>query len=459
MSAVAIAVIAVPGAAQSTPHLSMTLRVERRAGVLDARACLSRLPAGARANFLLHRGLNVRSVRDGSGRRLRLAGDYNAHLVGEGVAYTLRDSVTAGDSLCVEYGGAFPVYLLERDDFGDGDYKGRIAFTARTVRAAEQAKWYPIPYDSTVGPNAHQSVTFRADVRCDDCRDIYLNGDEPKSGPRATFASATPVPMLMFAGEFETARLPGLIVVNGTEFALDRRALERLAGATNEIRTFYESWLRVPYGAPLVFIQHTLTEDSPRRRWGFASYPTIAFSNDGVAAFVDSAGTVAPFAWGYLGHEMGHYYFGTKLVPHGPYRWFLLESTAEYLSLQAIRHFEGDSAFRARISGFARAAAADTSSRTFDRIERAEQVHERYRYELGPLLLVALEERVGVEPMRRLLARLVEERGRGWDYGSLREAVLASGVTQEAWQRFEVECVRPRFADGCLARRSPGGRE
>jgi hypothetical protein len=450
--ALSTACVGMSAHAQSSPHLQVEMRIQRGAGTLSARACLFRIPDGARTEFLLHRGLNVRSVRDGSGARRRVSGEYDGRFVGEGIVYTLRDAVAASDTLCVEYGGAYPVYSLVDDDFGDGDFKGRIAFADRTVRAAEQAKWYPIPYDSTLGPTAHQGVTFRASIRCDDCAAIYLNGDAAKPGPQAIFASTMPVPMLLFAGEFTTEHAAGLTVINGTRRPLPPGAVARLAATTEEIRRFLESWMRVPYRGSPVFIQHTLTEDSPRRRWGFATFPTIAFSNDGVGAFVDSTGATVPFAWGYLGHEMAHHYFGGVLLPNGPYKWFLTESTAEYLGLQVIRRFVGDSAYRARVATFMRAAAADSMSPRFDRIGSANEIDERYRYQFGPLLLVALEERVGSEPLQRFLASLLRDRHRRWDYPAFREALLAAGVPPTVLQDFEEACVRPRFSDSCLAR-------
>lgn len=439
--------------AQDPPHLSLRLDITMATGSLASRACLTRLPTMHRYELILHRGLNIKSIRTGAGRLRRYAGYESGRFVGEGVVYTVRDSIAPSDSLCVEYVGAFPVYDVSRGDFSIPDYKGFIAFNGRTVRAAEQAKWYPILYDSLRGARAYEAVTYTASVRCTDCTHIYLNGDEPKAGPQAEFRSDTPVAMLLFAGDFLTERRPGLVVINGTPHTITRRTMERLAGVVDSVRRFYEQWLGIPYGERLVFLQHTITENNPRRHWGFVTFPTIAFSNDGIAAFVnDTTGAVVPFVWGYLGHEMAHYYFGTVVKPHGPYLWFLGESLAEYLALHTVRRFQGDSAFGARIARFARNAMADSTSVPFHRITAAGQLHDRYRYEYGPLLLVALEEAAGAEPMRKLLASILRQPDRTWDYPAIRDAALAAGVSQDAWRRFETTCVEPPFATGCLSR-------
>lgn len=440
-------------AAQEPPHLSMRLNVTIGSGRLASRACLSRLPATHRYEFILHRGLNIKSVRNSAGTLLRYTGDVEGRFVGEGVRYTVIDSVAPTDSLCIEYVGAFPVYAVDRGDFSIGDNKGRIAFNGRTVRASEQSKWYPILYDSTRGTRANQAVTYRASVVCSDCRDIYLNGDQPKAGPEADFRSDRPVLMLLFAGDFHTERLRNLTVINATRYELSPRTLELLAGVVDSIRVYYESWLDVPYGAPLVFIQHTITENNPGRHWGFVTYPTIAFSNKGFAAFVDdSTGVVVPLVWPYLGHEMAHYYFGGVVTGRGPYSWFLVESLAEYLGLRVVRHFQGESAFQARIATYAEHALADTASLPFHLITSADQIHERYRYEYAPLLLVALEEAAGDEAMRRLVRSILRQPDRPWDYPTLREAALAAGVSLATWQDFEARCVHPPIASGCLSK-------
>jgi hypothetical protein len=450
-----LSLLALPGAltAQVQPHITFRLEVNLSAGSLGSRACLTRLPAHRRYAFILHRGLNIKSIRNGAGRLLRYQGYENGRFVGEGVVYTVMDSVAATDSLCIEYGGAYPVYAVDRQDFSTQDYKGFIAFNGRTVRAAEQSKWYPILYDAARGARAYEAVTYDGTVRCPDCKAIYVNGDEPRAGPEAQFRSPRAVALLLFAGDFDTKRQGGLTLLNATRYQVAPRSLERLAAVVDSIRAYYERWLSVPYGQPLVFLQHTITEDNARRRWGFVTYPTIAFSNDGFAGFVnDTTGAIAPFVWPYLGHEMAHYYFGTLIPGQGPYYWFLIESLAEYLGLQTLRQFQGDSAFRARIGPYARRALADTTSVSFDRITSADQLHDRYRYEYAPLLLVALEESIGAQAMRTLLGALLGEPGRAWDYAQLRAAALAAGVPAAAWQEFEERCVRPSFARGCLAK-------
>ena len=98
-----------------------------------------------------------------------------------------------------------------------------------------------------------------------------------------------------------------------------------------------------------------------------------------------------------------------------------------------------------------RHASADTTSVPFDRIASAGQIHARYRYEYAPLLMVALEEFIGTDAMRLLLAALLREPDRAWDYAMMRETALAIGVSAARWEEFHARCVQPAFARGCLS--------
>ena len=444
---------------QGPPHLTLRLDIEIAAGRLGVESCLTNLPVHHRPQFILHRGLNVGIVRTAEGRLLRHTGYTNGRFIGEGVVYTVLDSVAPDDALCVLYVGAFPVYNVTRGTFSVfADWKGAIAFNGRTVRATEQSKWYPILYDSTRGTRAYEAVTYEATVRCPDCRVTYLNGDAPRPGREATFRSARAVPLMLFAGDFAIIdSFANLTILNGTPYGVSRRGAGLLAAVVDSIRSYYAEWLDIPYGERIVFLQHLVTEDNQRRHWGFVTFPTIALSNRGFSAFVvDSASFVSPLLWPYLAHEMGHYYFGTLVPGRGPYFWFVVESLAEYLSLRVVQRFHGDSVLRSHIAPYVRHALVDSTSVPFDRITSADQLHSRYHGEFAPLMLLALEELAGPEAMRRLLRAIVEQPDREWDYAALREAALANGTSPQTWRTFEETCVRPVFARGCLSRFGEG---
>jgi hypothetical protein len=442
--------VSIAGTASAQIRLSGAFEVGIRSGLMKGHACLSNRPAQRRPTFILNAGLNIKSIHTGNGRPLRyLLRDDNvrATTVGEGLVYTLRDSVSSSDSLCVDYLGAFPVYDGVGGNFAATDYKGFIAFNGRTVRAAEQAKWYPILYDSLRGALAHEKVRYRATVTCSDCTSIYMNGDAPKAGPSATFASDAPVAMLLFAGDYSWRVMSGATFLNAT---LTDRQTGIIVAAVDSISRYLAGFVSAPYGRPIVFINHSIIENNPKRQWGFVTYPTIAFSNDGLKLFVDdSSGRVTDFTWGYLGHEMAHYYFGTVVQPSGPFE-SLTESLAEYLALTVVRHFQGDSAFRAKLSPYSKRLARDSTSVRLDTIVAPAQVTDMYRYELIPAMLVGLESIVGEPAMRSFVATLVRRKDEAWDYGVLRAAARESGITADAWAFFEQRCITPRDRPACI---------
>ncbi|HEC0141198.1 TPA: hypothetical protein R1P63_004970, partial [Escherichia coli] len=106
----------------------------------------------------------------------------------------------------------------------------------------------------------------------------------------------------------------------------------------------------------------------------------------------------------YIAHEMGHYYFGTLNRPQGPYYWVLLESSAEFLSIKALRQISGDAAadhYVARLQ--ATVDALDTPLPALDAVDGHSDLGEMYRYVYGPLLLLSLEKQVGEAKMQAFM--------------------------------------------------------
>jgi hypothetical protein len=340
------------------------------------------------------------------------------------------------------------VYDIERGDFAFTDYKGFIAFNGRTVRAAEQAKWYPIPYDSTLGPQAHEAMTYRLTVRCDACRTIYLNGAVPQPGPSATLVAMHPVSLLLFAGDYTWRSTGRLVLINEQ---LSAKASQTLSMAVDSIAAFYGAMLDVPFGDRMTFIQHAIIENNPQRRWGFVTYPTVAFSGDGLSGLVsDDSTSLAPFAWAYLGHEMGHYYYGTVARPRGVLTP-ATEAFAEFLALRTVRHFQGDSAWRARLSIYAESWTRDSASKALDQITAARDLHDLYRYQYLPLMLSALEGIVGTRAMDQFLRATIQGGTRVWDFEQLKVFAHQGGITDAQWVPFQEQCVRASDRTPCIA--------
>lgn len=434
------------------PHLVGAVDLDLPQGTLTGDVCLSNLPAKDSVRFLLNRGLNVRSVRDIRGRKLRYGGYFGGVVVGEGLQYTLRDSVDLPRTLCITYTGAFPVYDVWAGDFNTYDFKGVIAFNGRTLRAAEQAKWYPVVWDPEAD-RSHENVTYRLRIRCPACATIYVNGSPPRPGPEAEFSSDKPYGTLLFAGDYTARQVGGALYLNSD---IGPEAARALSSGVADIKRFYERFLAVPYDDTPVFLEHQpLERYEGRRSWGFVTWPTIAFAGTRIGDFVSETSGGRPpqlksWVWGFVAHEMAHFYFTQG---SGPYKQFFGESVAEYLSLRATRRFVGDSAYHARLKAYYEEVARSTPvPLSLDRLaEQPSAADDRYRYRYGPLLLVSLEREIGAERMGRLLRGvLAASVSEARDYGLLRRVAGAAGVSEAAWRRWEERCVRPTPAASCL---------
>jgi len=443
----AVVLSASPTRAQ-VPHLAGSLMLDPDAGRFDGALCVSRFSPRAPVRFLLATGLNVAQVTDSAGRVLDYKWYYDVDPSGEGTEYvvSLPDTAARLSKLCVSYVGAFPVY---DSNTASDDWKGRIAFTAGTVRATEQTKWYPVLYDSASN-HMEQAVTYRLHVRCPGCRTIYVNGATPVRDTVADVASAVARPLMLYVGRYDGHQVDGFDYLGGAVGPTAARVLRR---TFNEIKEYYERLLDVAYGdRPTLLSFRSVARERyiGRNTWAFTTWPTIAF--DGGLDFdqlIDTTGRESLYV---LSHEMAHYYFGTVLVPRGPLYWLYLESTADYLSLKAIGRFAGDSAMRARVADYLRQIQRTGSFPTLSAIRTEGEIDGTYRYRVGPLYLLALDRMMGERKAAGLLRELLTAPAeRPADYPSFRQAALAAGITAAEFARFEAECLTPPAATSCIA--------
>jgi hypothetical protein len=220
----------------------------------------------------------------------------------------------------------------------------------------------------------------------------------------------------------------------------------------------HAAYLGVPYRDEPVYLtfasvsrHHKLGESA----WQFVTWPTIAMAGrisfsqlfretEGRRVFVPGRGTA---------HEMAHYYFGTLYEPRGPLRWFLLESTAEFLALKAEHALAGEREYASALRGLFPRALDAGAVIPLDEVRDPERIGQHYRYSLGPLLLIELEQYVGERVVRRTLTSLVNAPPAGdVSYADFRERLLAAGATAVRLTAFEAECLHAPVASGCLSK-------
>jgi hypothetical protein len=138
---------------------------------------------------------------------------------------------------------------------------------------------------------------------------------------------------------------------------------------------------------------------------------------------------------------MGHYYFGTLNRPQGPYFWVLLESSAEFLSIKALREIGGDAAadrYIARLQSVI--DMQDKPLPAFDAIDGNSDLGEMYRYVYAPLLLLSLEKQVGEAKMQAFMRGLLASPSpRNW--AELQGIAMKVGIDAKVWEHWRASCV------------------
>lgn len=417
---------------------SGTITVSLSSGRMTGQICLADRAAGFREAFSLNAGLNVAKITDEAGKAVEFDGWYDPGVDGEARVYNLK---TESSAVCIDYVGAFPVYPAHDAPL---DFKGVIAFNGDSVRATEQSAWLPLPFDPK--NKVRQDVTsYDLNVSCADCSFIYLNGSDPVTGISGKFVSTTIRPVMLTAGTGPLTRSPNVTIVNER---LSPEETAALVDAHRRIETFYGAYLGHKIHDTPAIVRVVALNQAERDRegseWGFATWPTIAFSGSihPIATALMAGGEARERRLGYFAHEIGHYYFGTVTEPSGPYRWFLLESTAEFLSLKALGAIAGLPAEQHRIRTLAnRIAGGNAPFKALDEITNAEQIGDNYRYNYGPLLLVALEQQVGKQRMAVFLRQLLTSSTiHNWE--DLKATASRAGIAKADWDAWQERCVR-----------------
>ncbi|QOC21978.1 hypothetical protein IC757_13220 [Wenzhouxiangella sp. AB-CW3] len=441
-------------AANADPHVEGSLVLTMDKGMLEGNLCVSGLAEADEYEFLLNRGLNLRAIRSSpDGDPLAYQGFFNAVSEGDATRYSVS-GLFPEQSLCVEYVGAYPIYDVDAGERSTIDWKGQIAFDGSTVRATEQARFYPVPIDPVSGAPL-QRVTFDIHVSCSTCNAIYIGGSAPVVGQhRARFQSTDPRALLLYAGSFpvlstDDAHFLGAEVSPKVSVAINQevvriaRTLERFLGIEYDERPALLSFASVSR-------EHQLGEVD----WAFLTWPTIALSGRRPFAALmeeqDGELQLTPDKQMLISHEMAHYFFGGRYMPRGPLVNFLLESTAEFLALQVIRELDGDARYEAQL-GLHYQEVASSEMVPMDQVERAPQLSGDFPFRIGPLLLVVLAERIGEDVLMRALSKLVLESPRDpVNYADFRSRLLAAGANEKILKSYEKDCFLESVAASCL---------
>lgn len=439
-TAAAMMATATAASAQSQQSFktSGTITVSLASGRMTGKVCLAGRAEAFQDAFSLNAGLNVAKVTDGTGKPIEFDGWYDPGVDGEARVYTIK---ARSATVCIDYVGSFPVYPAHDAPL---DFKGVIAFNGDSVRATEQSAWLPLPFDSK-NKSRLDNTRYDLDVSCDGCSFIYVNGSNPATGTFGKFVSETARPAMLFAGMGPLTQSSTVTIIN-EKLSADETAA--LFDAYRSIENYYGGYLgQKIHDTPAILSVVAINQaerDRAGSEWGFATWPSIAFSGSihPIASALMKGGELRERRLGYLAHEIGHYYFGTLTDPNGTYHWFLVESTAEFLSLKAREALAGADAEQRRIQNLASDIADEkVPFKPLDQITDGEQIGDVYRYNYGPLLLIALERQVGKIQMAKFMkALLVAPTIRNWQ--ELSAIANRAGIPKSDWDAWSDRCVR-----------------
>lgn len=375
------------------PHLTGIVKISIQNGTIESELEYSNLPKLTKYSIWLNTGFNLRYFRDAEDKfNYGNIKYYDEEKSYEAFQYYFPDNENKGrflpEKFKINYVGKFPVISDTLKANNRGDWKGNIAFNGKSIRASEQTCWYPILYDIE-NDVALNKVTYDITIDCIDCESIYLNGSAPIKGKTANFKSDKPISMMLFAGLFEFTKNKNTYFIN-TDLNSEQEKI--LGNWTDKIVAFYENKLKIPYGNSVTYLY--TTPISRRNAWMFVTYPTIAIIGQekyNVKSYFTPNTNVLKDNSNieYFAHELGHYYFGTIIVPNSELRWVFLEGLTEYLALQTVKEVLGEESYQTKIDTYLK-ETKDYIPKSLATIKNSE-IDETYRYYYVPLLITALE--------------------------------------------------------------------
>lgn len=424
------------------PKLTGTFTLSIQNGTIEADVQLSNIPSIKNYYIFINSGLNIQYFRDKHDRfNYAYKKHYNNEYSYESFGYYLPDNTGEAkfltEAVKVKYAGKFPVISDMAKASDNGDWKGNIAFNGKTVRSdGMQAAWYPVLYDID-NDIRFDSVAYDIEIKCADCKSIYVNGSSPVAGQSGKFRSEKPVQLMLFAGDFDVAESNGSLFLNS---GLSKEQMLEFSNVTSSFEQFYQNKLALPYGEDVVFIHTTPT--SKNNSWLFVAYPSIvniSHSESGLSDLIneEKSDWFKPF----IAHELAHYYFGTYRKFNSELGDMLSESFAEYLSLKLTKELLGEAVYQGIIDNKLK-QLNDAKLTPIRDIKSSSDYGNRnlYVYTFAPLNWIKLEQAIGEERMWQWINKLltVESELTNYDFliKTLSEVLNDKALLQAVEERY-----------------------
>lgn len=424
-----IALTIAAGAQNATPIVKGTVNISITKGTFDCDIILDSIPRIKDYYIRLNSGMNILFFKNVAANSLiyyeKTLDDTLA--TGEANAYYFSDNTGKGKflprSLEIRYTGMFPVAKDTINNYSVEDWKGNIAFNGYSVRTdGMQTCWYPVLYDITNDTRLNK-VMYDLQVNCEDCNEIYLNGNAPVKGRHASLKSSFPVDISMYMGRYKTANVDGTYFLNPD---IGESQIKAFGAFTNDVKKLYEEHLGIAYRSNVTYIQTTPT--SKNNAWLFVSYPSIfniGWGDYGLKSMVDDkkGASTKP----YIAHELGHYYFATVRTFNSELGDMINEGFSEYLSLQAARQLISDSIYKSKVSEKVN-AMKKFKAVPIGQVKSAGNYKNRqlYVYTYAPLVFTAIEKEIGQEQMWKWMQQLLTMPAVHTNYAFFKAALSAA---------------------------------
>ena len=393
------------------PHIKLSgvIGISVKNGTIDADFQLENMPSLKDYLIFLNSGFNIQYIRNQEDtENYATEKVYNINYSYESFGYYLPDNNGQGkflpSTLQFKYTGKFPVINTMSKASERGDWKGNIAFNGKTIRTdGFQTAWYPILYDITKDKR-YDKVIYDIEVKCLDCKSIYVNGSKPITATEGTFKRDTPVSITLFAGDYDIGKQDGSYYLNS---GLSVAQMSALGKITFSYEQYYQEKLSLPYGENVVYI-HT-TPISKKNSWLFVAYPAIVTINHdkrGLSNLFDESESswFKPF----IAHELAHYYFGTYRDFNSELGDMFSESFAEYLSLKLTKQLIDEKTYFKNVNQKLKILEGHSFT-SIKNVKSSSDYGDRnmYVYTYAPIIWLAIEKEIGEEKMWQWLNRML----------------------------------------------------
>ncbi|MFD2512440.1 hypothetical protein ACFSRY_01065 [Pontibacter locisalis] len=414
------------------PTLKGEINFSVKKGTFEADLVLTDIPKIEDYEILINSGLNIRYFRNiEDDYSYNYKRKYDSKVSYESFLYSLPDNTGKAkflpEGLRLSYVGSFPVISDTSKAANAGDWKGNIAFNGKTIRTdGRQTAWYPILYD-VKQDKKYDRVKYDIKINCDDCESIYLNGNVPVRGKTAQFKSDKPTELALFAGDYQFTQIDNSYFLNPD---ISEEQIKEFGEMTRDYKKFYEKKTGIAYKDNITYI--ATTPISKRNAWFFVSYPTIVsigHGEDGLKGlFSDERKNLfKPF----IAHELGHYYFGSITEFNSELGDMISETFTEYMACKLTEAYFDKAVYQEKINTKIR-NLKEFKAVPFAKVtsEADYGSRERYVYNYGPIILMAIEKEIGEKHMWRWIRTLLETKADFTDYAFL-ESTLRSVVKDE----------------------------